>query len=567
MRVGDGTLRHSVHRVANEILFMPVKPALREATKPLIDVIGQRGGQVIAALLALAVAHNGLGTWQLSAMLAVVVTTWVVIIVVTRRAYVAQFRDMLAAGEIQRDARIPTLDGNSVNLLTAALSSPDESEAMAALDLLARRGDRIPALVLYHPSTAIVRRALAAIDHRVRPDVVRVLSHLIEHPDPQIRAAALVASSRGRCHGEQLRRALHDAEPDVRAAAALAICDEPKARTTVAALLAGTAEDRAALARAIAHQPAAEHRALLEQLAARREPIVMREVLRVWAQRPDLADIHRMLLLLEDAHARGEVRRVIVAGGEPSLAAAISALDDPRTPLGVRRHLPRTISRFRTTGAAAALVARLVREPDGMTEFKILRALGRLRTDDPTLPIDTDVVRTYALRAIEDAARYARLGDRLRQERAPKTPASELLAALLVEKRRHALDRVFRALGVMYPHADMRSVHDAITSADDERAAAAGEILDGFVPADVRIPLVALIAAQNAPTPRIDMTYEDLLAALLVDPSDSLRCVAAHHIAERRLVALRTDLVRLKANATPAIVLSAFDQALARLDA
>lgn len=59
--------------------------------------------------------------------------------------------------------------------------------------------------------------------------------------------------------------------------------------------------------------------------------------------------------------------------------------------------------------------------------------------------------------------------------------------------------------------------------------------------------------------------YEDVLAALLADPSDSLRCIAAHHVAERRLIALRPHLARLGHNST--LVSHAFEQAIARLDA
>ena len=60
-------------------------------------------------------------------------------------------------------------------------------------------------------------------------------------------------------------------------------------------------------------------------------------------------------------------------------------------------------------------------------------------------------------------------------------------------------------------------------------------------------------------------SYEAVLATLLEDPSDSLRCIAAHHIAERRLMALRPQLARL-VPASP-LVTQAFDQALRRLDA
>jgi hypothetical protein len=112
----------------------------------------------------------------------------------------------------------------------------------------------------------------------------------------------------------------------------------------------------------------------------------------------------------------------------------------------------------------------------------------------------------------------------------------------------------------------MHSVHDAITSIDDDRIGAAREVLDGLVDADLRIPLIAVLDARDTPH-HIAMSYEELLAALLVDPSDTLRCVAAHHVAERHLVALRGELMRLKPIAQSSLVMSAFDQALEVLDA
>jgi DNA-binding CsgD family transcriptional regulator len=57
-------------------------------------------------------------------------------IVVVRRAYIAQFRDTLQAGEIQRDVGLPQLDADSIALLTESLSNPDEIEALISLGRL-----------------------------------------------------------------------------------------------------------------------------------------------------------------------------------------------------------------------------------------------------------------------------------------------------------------------------------------------------------------------------------------------------------------------------------------------
>src|SRR5690606_30998156 len=205
-------------------------------------------------------------------------------------------------------------------------------------------------------------------------------------------------------------------DPDVRAAALVGLASDTDCGKLVddgvAHPLGGTPADRLALARAIGFAPHERFRRTLYQLLATGEPRVMRQALRALARAPAFVDVDRLLVLLEDPHVRGEVRRVFTATGPRGLDRLIAALDDPRTAIGVRRHLPRTISRFHSRIATAALVARLLREPDGITEFKILRALGRLRADDPSLPIDETILREYVRRSIADAVRYTVFRDR-----------------------------------------------------------------------------------------------------------------------------------------------------------
>lgn len=578
LKLGDGGLRHSLHRVGSEILFLPVPAAVRDGWKPVADALGQRGGQALAALLVFALAALGAGAQVLGLVTAVAGAGWLVAIAITRRAYIAQFRETLKAGEIQRDVRIPELDADSIELLTEALSSPDEIEALAALDLLAR-GGRVPALVLYHPRAAVVQHALSLLEGELRPDVARVLGHLLAHSDPKIRAVALAVSSRTGCHREQLAVAANDGDPDVRAVALVGLANDPASAEIVergiAALMEGTTADRTALAHAIGYAPDARFRARLYQLLERREPPVMREVLQVLARVPAMADLDRLLVLLEEPHVRGNVRHVFLSLGPRGLEHLIAALDDPRTPIAIRRHLPRTISRFGTPAAAAALVARLPREPDTTTEYKILRALGRMRANDPALPIDPVTIRTYIRGAVADAARYATFTDYLDAAGLASLGAA-LIRELLAEKCWWAFEHAFRALGILHPRAGLRSIHDAIRSTNDVRHSAAREIVEGLVPAELRVPLLAVLESVPADQRRAQLgslapgpfaTYEAFLAALLADRSESLRCVVAYHVAEHRLIGLRGDLARLRPLVEPQMVAHAFDQAIARLDA
>jgi AAA family ATP:ADP antiporter len=575
LKLGDGGLRHSLHRVVSEILYVPLPSAIRDRTKPIADAIGHRGGQALAALLVFALVALGADVRTFAFVTGAIAVVWLGAVLLVRTSYVHQFRDTLRAGEIQRNIQLPDLDATSIEVLTESLSSPDEAEALAAIDLLART-NRVPALVLYHPSETVVRRALALIARRPRPEIARVLEYLMDSADPQIRAAALATAARIDCHLDRVVAALDSTDSDVRAAALVACATHPDHAETstrgIVELLGGTASDRLALARAIALMPNARFRVALDELLSRREPAVMRQALRVLARAPELANLERLLGLLADPHIRNDVRRVLIATGPRGRERLIGALDDPRTPLGVRRHIPRTISRFRSRTAAAALTARLLREPDGTTEFKILRALGRMRSDDPTLPIDVAAIREYARRSLGDAARYATLADQLGPS---PTHSGELLRELLDEKRFFAVEHVFRALDILEPTAGLRSAHDAISSRDPDRRAAALEILEHVVRADLRYPLLAVIESLDPEERRSRLgelaaplfgSERELFVALLADRSESLRCVVAHHIAERKLSVLRAELARLQTLDDPPFVTDAFEQAIARLD-
>ena len=156
------------------------------------------------------------------------------------------------------------------------------------------------------------------------------------------------------------------------------------------------------------------------------------------------------------------------------------------------------------------------------------------------------------------------------------SPGAELIRELLAEKLHRSLEYAFRAIGILFPREDLRSVYDAITGTDEARRSAAREILESVLPIDRRVPLFAIVDDLPPPerlaqlgelAPGPFPTYESLLAALLADPSESLKCVVAHEVAERHLVTLRPELVRLRPLVGPPLVIYAFDQALARLHA
>ncbi|MBV8757088.1 MAG: hypothetical protein JO257_07435 [Deltaproteobacteria bacterium] len=541
LKLGDGSLRHSLHRVSSEILYLPVPAAVRDGWKLVADALGQRGGQALAALLVFASVSVGTTARGLAALTGACGVAWLVVLAIVRRAYAAQFRDTLQAGEIQRDVALPALDADSIVRLTESLASPDEIEALAALELLARYTG-VPALVFYHPRTAVVRRALALLDGELRPEVMRVLGHLLEHTDPKIRAAALAASLRTGGNRALLLTALDDPEPEPRAVALVGLaCAGDDVAERIAAMVSGRAATQLALAEAIAFFPEPRFRDTLLDLLAREDVAVTRQVLHVWTHAAALAERARLLGFLADPRLRGDARVALLALGRSGLDMLIEALDDPHTPAAVRRHLPRTISRFRSATAAAALVNRLPHEPDSATEQKLLRALGRMRTNDPALPIDPAPIRAYLHRVVRAAARYATFADYLALHPL-ETRSGGLIQGMVAEQRRIAVEHAFRALGILHPLAGLRSAHDAFTTDDEARRGAAREIVMTLVPSDVRVPLLAVLddlppavrrarTGDLAPAPFHD--EPSFLAALLADPSEWIHFVVAAHVNER----------------------------------
>jgi hypothetical protein len=579
LKLGDGGLRHSLHRVTSELLYLPVPSWVRDGWKPVADAIVLRGGEALAAIATFAIGTSSVDERTIGLIAASVATLWLIGAPIVRGAYLRQFRDVLRSGEIERDVHVPALDADVAELLVESLSSPDEAEALAALDLLAGRA-RVPALVLYHRSPAVVLRALAVLEVESRVDVQAALAHLLDHDDVRIRAAALAATDRGGSYRARRIAALDDPDLRMRAAALVGLIEDPEhgdvATAAIAEMITRSTADRVALANAIAHVHVGRLRAVLYDLLAWHEPEVIRSVVRVLAREPERADLDRLIGLLAQPHGRGEVRRIFLSAGTRGLDHLIEAFEDPRTPLVLRQHLPRTISRFGSRRAAAALVARLGREPDGTTVHKILRALGRMRESEPSLRIDEREIRAFAQRAVAEAARYATLGDALREMSTTDTGASALIAELLREEFEDAIEHVFRALGILRPRDGLRSVHDALIAGDDARRGAAREILEARAPAQARGPLLALLDTRTPADRRKQLgalaagpfhSYEDLIASLLSDPSESVRCIAAYHAAEHHLVRLRSVLVRLRADTPPILVQHAYDQAIARLDA
>src|SRR5262249_42316727 len=150
---------------------------------------------------------------------------------------------------------------------------------------------------------------------------------------------------------------------------------------------------------------------------------------------------------------RPVARTALLAYGDEALEFLASSLADEALPHEVRRHLPRTISLFSAAAAATVLEQRLLEEHDGMVRHKMLRALSRLALQ-PDVTFDAGLLRRATEATMEAAFRLLDWRQVLQQgvseNAARATPGQELLARLLQDKERDALERIFRLLALQF---------------------------------------------------------------------------------------------------------------------
>jgi AAA family ATP:ADP antiporter len=562
----DGLFRHSLHRTATEVLFVPLAGELRSRVKGVVDVVGQRGGQALASLGILAAAAVGHTELILAVVVIALAAAWVRIAISLQAHYLALFREALGEVSLRTHLDYPGLDLSSLEALIAALSSPDDGKVLAAIDLLAQQGRvrLIPALIFYHPSARVVVRSLELFSRVGREDFLPLKERLLEHPDPEVRAATLRSLAWMAPDPELHARFENDPSPIVRCTAWVGLISfgaasaERADREIRALARGGSAEERLALARAIRFSPGAAFAEALLLLASSRELEVRLAVARAMREILDPAFVPALLEMLPYRRLRREARRTLAAIGPTALVELDRALGDPDLDRKVRRQLPRAIGDFEAGPAAEILMRRFPVEADGGVRYRILRALGRLKAAHPELALDGEVLGAAAeetLAMVFSLMSWRELLDRgARENPSRATQVHEMMLTLLWHRETLARERLFRLLSLLHPGQDLRSIYRGTRSAKRDLRASSRELLETLLEPPIRDPLLALVddlptreklarAGRYLPPMRDD--YEAVLMSLLDRGGVALRSLVAYHAGELRIAGLRPQLERM----------------------
>jgi hypothetical protein len=582
LRVLDSALRGALLRPSLELLQVPLGPSIRRKAKPLIDAVGQRSGQALAALALLL-------PWRLAAapsvrmlMAVALLLAWTAIAVTLGRRYVGLLRSMLLTpGVPARRAVSVGLDDPTGATLVQALDSPRDGDVSvsAALDLLAATGQRrlIPLYLLDHPSPAVALRVLDALTSDTTRDragggwrlgdgpcgrLLAALDRMQGHPSIAVRAAALRRRTTLAPDRHILTEAARDDGcPALRAVAWVALVargwvDQPAGVGKLRGIAARGADDaRRAMAQSIAESPSPVFQPVLLDLAAGRDAQSLGWVAAALGGLGDAAAVATLITLLGRREARAAARTALARAGHRAFDQAAAALSGADQPPMVRASLPRALVEIDPARAPRVLLDGLLVESDGVVRYRILRALNRLRRAQPRAVLDPDILGRAAVSAVESAYRYLTwrlfLDDGGERVTGRRTATWRLLRELLREKEDNAVERLFLVLALRYPRDDFRRLLPTLRGGGRRERAAGRELMENLLTGPALILTLALIddvgdrerlAAMAGGAPPRAPAYRDLVAQIRgAEQGGTLAALATHHIDELTSSAARAE--------------------------
>jgi hypothetical protein len=266
--------------------------------------------------------------------------------------------------------------------------------------------------------------------------------------------------------------------------------------------------------------------------------------------------IDPLIRLLSRRPVRDRARNALAAFGPVALERLAFALEDRTQPHAVRRHLPTALASVGSVRAPEILLRHLQNEPDGMIRFKVLRALGRWRKEQPSFPLDVSLLQGALGYAVSTAFRLMgwrrELSAAANADPRLKTELHVILVALLRDKQDHALERVFRLLNLQSGSEEYRRVYRGLHSPHPHSRAGSRELLHHMVLPPVRKPLMTLVDDLHGESDAITMpsegggrlraAYAQVLSEIVACGMESASSLAAAHALELGLEPVRRQI-------------------------
>ena len=507
LKSGDLGFRHSLHKSAVEILFLPVPTEVKQRTKVLLDTTVDNLATGLGALLVLALTAYGVSYQHLGLLSLGLIVLWVMLIIRGRGAYIDAFRQALDRREIDlSELTVDITEAAALDSLVASLASQNERQVVYALDMLAAvRARQLVEPVrplLHHPVAEVRQRAIQVLCNQEDEGWAAELETLLQDDDLEVRVEALYCLSNQDGEGAQrrIREALQSADPKLRSAAVGCIAahgteagdlvDEGILQELLEDRGPAGISDRAQVARIIGTVDRPAWRPLLAELMTDPAPEVVEQAIASLGQIGAAEHLPYLIEKLGDRRFRRASRQALVAYGEKGLEELENHLRDEGVRGAIRQGITRVLSDVPEQKAVDLLLDNLGKvEPQ--IEFLLIKALSRQRERRAELSFDSKRVETALGGKVEEYYRILQILQ-LYQSEGGGT-AWQLLRKVLQEKQDQLLESIFRFLGLQHPQRDMYHAYLGLISGQPRLRASALEFLDNVLPRREKEQLLPLL--------------------------------------------------------------------------
>ncbi|HXN53063.1 MAG TPA: Npt1/Npt2 family nucleotide transporter [Candidatus Acidoferrum sp.] len=566
LKGGDTVLRYSVDRSTAELLYLPIPAGVKLQVKWFIDTVIWRLGDGLSGVIVLIFA-----TWlqfsprQISWVVLLLASGWLVAVSVARRQYVATLRESISQHRFDvEQASAPVLDRSTTDLLATNLSASDPKDILYALSLFEVEQQRAahPGIraLLNHSAPEVRQKAIAILSAAGDKAAVSEVQRLLRDPELSVRTEALLfLSHHGHIDPLTVIEQLGDFPDFSVRSAVVAFLAQPgeaqnleAARNILDSMVNEAGEEglrnRVEAARLLGELPDCFD-PLLSKLLADSDTHVVCEAIHSVGMLRKRRLVPELLDRLADHRLAPAAAQALGRFGDSIVGGLRDHLCDSAVPIQARREIPSVLVALGTSAAASVLLDNLL-QGDTTLRFRTIAALNKLCRLNPQIVLDAQMLETVLAAEILGHYRSYQILATI----GATTDGVDPLARALKEAMQQELERIFRLLNLLHPRLDLHSAYVGLQSTSVAVHDNALEFLDNVLKSQLRDMLVPLLDSKVTVAERAQIaqrlvrvkieSQEQAVAELVASDDPWLKSCGAYAIGALGIKSLEDQLDR-----------------------
>lgn len=515
----DKAVGDTIYSSVNQLVMFPIPPEWRGKAKSFLDGIVRNGAKGLAAICLLVVTQL-VAPKQLSYIVIVLLVIGIVYGVKVKKAYLHALKTSLQTGkgELQR-MELDFVDPSSMQLLLAALSSPDKQQTLYAIRIL--RGletfDLTPHIraLLQHPASEVRIEALQVVEETLPAGLEPLLQSYASTAavvEVKARAILALAAYAEESYLDEIASGLEAEYIHIQAAAIAGLIkyygiegmfravgqlklliesDREEERTAMAALFGqiGVASFNKPLLPLLNDRSTQVKNRALESAAILRVPAL----------------IPAIIANLKNSRTRRYAIDALAGYDEQEMLSQLQPYMDNEE---VSLHLPAIFERMGTQRAFESLFACYEAANQELRD-RILQSL--LRMDTGLLQGDSQELERLISQELQLYWQYGEHGAAVSGD-----ARYAELEGMIGEIRSGICRRIFQLLSLLYDAPTIQAVYINWSEGDARRQANAEEVIDQTLRGKLRLQMAKLMSAPRAiaPAPHSEVQREENLSWL-----------------------------------------------------